>query len=326
MDAVFQTGNEFNSREQMVLLRELLFGVDTNSSRPDPQLGRSMAYSRNSGGTDGSYALTASPLNAVTLNDSARVKAGIPVEAAYYCFCHPVEDWSDQGTGPHRVWEAAQDGHLDLQDPFIRWLVSGAFVYFNYLFDIVGINAISFDGNPHEDKSTAPWFSQLCLPLGESSALPSSAIAPLQGLQRWVAVTDRRLRELFGFSHMAYITPSEFIGDHIFPKNGGFAFLHESEQNFVIGHGGSHNASRFFGVVRNDDCVERIKLDAAGNKQQVSKLKLDAVLGESDIKDSEGTLVIRAMQKEKAHNHAVPLLYDTPLHIAQLAGDGVCTR
>mmetsp|Transcript_21074 Transcript_21074/g.37711 ORF Transcript_21074/g.37711 Transcript_21074/m.37711 type:complete len:1057 (-) Transcript_21074:472-3642(-) len=339
MDAVFQTGNEFNTRDQMALLRELLFGVQDDNLQSLGNVGTgSPSLSKSSRGDsyDDSYALTASPLNAVTLNDTARVKAGIPIEAAFYCFCHPVEDrfpnssgssdfYPTRGTGPHRVWEAAQRKQLNLQDPFMRWLVSGAFFYFNYLFDIVGINAISFDGNPHEDKSNAPWHSQLCLPLGESCALPSSAIQPLQGLQRWVQVTDRRMRGVFGFSHMAYITPSEFIGDHIFPKNGGFAFLHESEKDFLVGHGGSNNASRFFGVVRNDDCLERVKVDAADPKQKVSKLSLSSLLPDCDIKDGEVIQMIRNMQVERAHNHAVPLLYDTPLHIAQLGCQKVLT-
>lgn len=37
---------------------------------------------------------------------------------------------------------------------------------------------------------------------------------------RWVRVTEPTLVKSFGFCHFAWINPSEFLGDHIFPIQG----------------------------------------------------------------------------------------------------------
>ena len=45
--------------------------------------------------------------------------------------------------------------------------------------------------------------------------------------------TDRRLQRL-GYTKYAWVTPSEFLGDSIFTRSGGFAYLHVSRESIYV--------------------------------------------------------------------------------------------
>ena len=157
-----------------------------------------------------------SPLHAVTLPDASRAKASIPRDAAYYSFCYPqVQDMEQFGRYMHRL-------KLDLRDPFVAWIMLGAFIYFDYQFDIVGINAVNFGEIRDASKPTS-----LCL--GDPSPVPANCTRTLDEWGRWKPVTSNALIDL-GFTHFAWICPSEFIGNYIFPKSGGFAYLHADDR------------------------------------------------------------------------------------------------
>ena len=120
-----------------------------------------------------SYELTSSPLSAITLPDAARTKAAIPLNALFYSFCHPVV----QNTEIPDVIRGG--GYICWFDPFVVWLTTGAFIYYDFQFDVVGINAVCFDEVDLKEATT----STLCL--GDSSPLPLSAIQPLREYNRW---------------------------------------------------------------------------------------------------------------------------------------------
>ena len=166
--------------------------------------------------TDTDFEFSSSPLHAVTLPDASRAKASIPKEAAYYSFCYPlVEDLN------HLTEMMRKDICWD--DPFISWIMMGAFVYFDYQFDLVAINAVSLG----EMKKVPKKPTSVCL--GASSPLPTTSVRTLQEWRRWKPVTSVSLKSL-GFTHFAWIVPSEFIGNYIFPKSGGFAYLHKDDR------------------------------------------------------------------------------------------------
>ena len=197
--------------------------------------------------------LISAPLSTVTLPEPARVKAGIPPEAMFYCFCYPLvstykpnsnskatshsksgdasaprgleggahEIMTDDDTEVELVLSRVRkvDGmKLDMDDPFVNLLLVGGFLYFNHTYDICAINSVSF----REARSAT---TTAALYLGASSPLPRMAVAPLEEAQRWKSVTARRLLDL-GFTHFSWVCPSEFIGDSIFTRSGGFAYLH----------------------------------------------------------------------------------------------------
>ena len=205
LNEVFETGTKYNTRAKLQRLKKLLFctkpGSDQSTGWP---------------GEADSYELQSSPLNAITLPDAARSKAAIPENALFYSFCHPVVQNVDI---PDVI---KHGGDVCWFDPFVVWLTTGAFIYYDFQFDVVGINAVCFDEVDLKEGTT----STLCL--GDSSPLPLSAIQPLQEYGRWMPLTAL-VPAVFGFTHLAYITPSEFLGDSIFPMAGGFAYLHRDD-------------------------------------------------------------------------------------------------
>ena len=161
LNEVFETGTKYNTRAKLQRLKKLLF-----CTKPD---------NRPTGwpGEADSYELTSSPLSAITLPDAARTKAAIPLNALFYSFCHPVV----QNTEIPDVIRGG--GDICWFDPFVVWLTTGAFIYYDFQFDVVGINAVCFDEVDLKEATT----STLCL--GDSSPLPLSAIQPLQEYNRW---------------------------------------------------------------------------------------------------------------------------------------------
>jgi len=152
-----------------------------------------------------SYILYSSPLNSVTLPDSAKVRAAIPPSAKFYAFCHPVcvqRAAADGNYAPldavemvkikeynhaESAFKALEGSSINRKDPFVAWLCTGGFVYFDYKFDIVAINALYFE--QLADSTTALYY-------GEASVFPQMAIEPLWDMGRWWPVTALHIRKL----------------------------------------------------------------------------------------------------------------------------------
>jgi hypothetical protein len=304
LGSVFESGNAFNTREQLQDLRALLF-----PEAPHPLHGLSRGPSTRS------YELTTSPLNAVTLPDAARAAAAIPMEAAFFSFCFPA---AQDVAIPDKVTRSPS--RICSGDPFVKWLTTGAFIYFDYQFDVIGINAVSFEecGTGAASPAAAPRSTMSALCLGDSSPLPRSAIQPLHDGSRWCQVSEPTLVYSFGFGHFTWINPSEFLGDHIFPMSGGFAYLHSGDVRWEPVKGSEPEVqltgsqkSRFFPVIKHETAVEHIRTMDDGRPVLVPKLALG--------RDPQGVLIVRKMAAGRTA--CKPILYNTPLHIDELAMD-----
>jgi hypothetical protein len=113
---VFDSGTVVNRAEKLQLLEQAIFGAGDTVRR---------RY----------YTLTSSPLNSITLPDLARHAASIPNSAKFYSFCYPNVSDANEAFAPIRA-KGVQE-----VDPFVQWLLSGAFVYYDHEFNIVAINS-----------------------------------------------------------------------------------------------------------------------------------------------------------------------------------------
>ena len=161
---------------------------------------------------------------------------------------------------------------MDWGDPFCNWLLNGGFVYFDHKYDIIAINAIYLG----EMKKNAK-----VLYVGAPSKLPDTAISSIDEGKRWVSVTEERFRSQ-GFTHFAWICPSEFVGDHIYTKSGGFAFRHrqwEKSEYYPVGKKAIlDETSRHLGVgnfvfQNADQIFEPLKYDAPIHIIELSSLR-----------------------------------------------------
>eukprot|EP00668_Euglena_longa_P006643 GGOE01007946.1.p1 GENE.GGOE01007946.1~~GGOE01007946.1.p1 ORF type:complete len:885 (+),score=274.05 GGOE01007946.1:228-2657(+) len=296
LQTVFETGTQMNSQEQLQELRKILFGDDRAPSHSHGGPPRPTT----------SYELTTSPLSAVTLSDLAREACAVPPEATFFAFCHPVQL---DGVDVTKALRSSKT-KINRDDPFVRWLITGAFVYFDFQFDVIAINALNFGTLPNDHKLT------LCL--GNSETLPLSAIQPLWDWSRWTPVTEIHVRDYFRFTHFAWITSSEFIGDHIYPKDGGFAYLHRDDYTFKDGalHLTGSRKSTFVAVVKGDAIVEHVRTDKEGHPYLLLKRDLDR------FNPVTGVDIVAQLLETKEKQRARPVKYNTPLHIDELAGQG----
>lgn len=160
---------------------------------------------------NGYLVLKVSPIHAVTLPAEARVRASIPLHAAYYSFCYPIH------LDNQIPIDLVKSMGIDCMDPLVTWLLIGGFLYFSHTYNIVAINALSF-----EEAETGT------LTLGEPSPLPELVESRLTASRRFARVTNEHI-ESRGFTHFAWIIPSEMIGNHIFTQSGGFAYRQHLE-------------------------------------------------------------------------------------------------
>eukprot|EP01052_Picozoa_sp_SAG31_P015648 SAG31_NODE_1011_length_10382_cov_8.910240_11_plen_603_part_00 len=135
-------------------------------------------------------------------------------------------------------------------DPFVKWLTTGAFVYYDHKYDVVAINALSFD--EVQDTNIAQLKFQGCDPTemlslhseaAKRQRLPDVSVDPLETSGRWWPITISHFK-LEGFTHFAWIKPSEFLGGYIFTKSGGFAYKHEDKYNKSIYYAVGVSSSR----------------------------------------------------------------------------------
>lgn len=188
--AVFENGTHANPKAGLQAVKRILFSKEQCSRR--------------------FLDLFLSPLNGVTLPESARVQAAIPLEAKFYSFCHPAL------TEVEKQNELAELD-IDMADPFLKLLTVGAYVYFDHKYDIIAINALCMDAT---DECTSTLY------YSTPSAMPMMSVNHLTECQRWWPVTIQGLLEQ-GFTDFAWVPPSEILGDHIFTQSGGFAYKHK---------------------------------------------------------------------------------------------------
>ena len=324
----FNSGTRCNSREALQELKQLLFDHDGDPNTPMPSTFTNTPM----------FTLRSSPLQSVTLRDAARQKAGIPHSARFYSFCNPVVMNCDGLPVPLDAYEFVDKRHgspydalkkskvlINTADPFVQWLCTGAFVYFDFAFDIVAVNALCFDElDPLTSSTSALYY-------GSPSPLPRMAFEPLFDLGRWWPVTVTGQLDS-GFTHFTFVKPSEFLGDHIFTNSGGFAYLHKDDYKLLkMEDGGSKelsltgsSRSRFYPVVRSLPTVDH-------------PFESDYVDKDSGDKDS-GIRVPRKVPKRELHTLPLkdrleivrriaettvavrPLPHDAPLHVDAFSG------
>lgn len=191
--------------------------------------------------------IDASPLSPITLDGKSRALAGIPEEAVFFCVSFPFGPL----TGMDALSSLDEDELRSAEaDPFMNFLLVGSYMYFDSSYHIVGVMAFCFreldaDALPQGFALKKTFYGRPC-------PLPKSAIRPLNQLGRWRTVTVDYIRSS-NFTHFAWIKPSEFLGDHVFPKNGGFAYLHHNWQE-----------SQFYPIVTPYDDSEVLDADGDG--------------------------------------------------------------
>ena len=160
-----------------------------------------------------------SPPNKITIKGERARRAGIPQNAAFYCFAYPLESLNGQHD---RLM--TQHG-----EPWLYFLLLGGFCYFDAERVLLQTNALVL--SPTERKLT------LAGPFQPSSL----AVAALQSASRMRAVTLTQLRDQ-GFQQFAWLNPAERPGDHPVladaaeppQNNGAFLYLLAGEVDAVV--------------------------------------------------------------------------------------------
>ena len=175
-----------------------------------------------------SIPIKASPLSSITLNDESRLLSGIPAPAVFFCCSFPYEPLVQEPSYLKQKIkrEGATEGEVKQleSDPFFKFLTIGGFIYFDIEYKIVHVSAISF--TELEEGISPDLVNKVYC--GRVSSLPSLAIRPLAQSERWETVSVPHIQSSFGFTHYSWIKPSEFLGDHVFPKNGGMHHAHRT--------------------------------------------------------------------------------------------------
>ena len=79
--------------------------------------------------------------------------AHIPQESRFYAFCYPtINPKGEDGFSPVELESIG----VNPRDPFVQFMTLGAFVYFDFEYNIVAINACCFDIILEEERATNP--------------------------------------------------------------------------------------------------------------------------------------------------------------------------
>ena len=120
----------------------------------------------------------------------------------------------------------------------MRWLLEGAFLYFNSTYDVVAINALCAEDlhtsstaaealNLHT-SSTAPAdqkdLATSALYFGPQCRVPAKSVEVLHRRGRWWGLAQNEELKGNQYRKFAWVLPCEFLGSHVFPNAGGFAF------------------------------------------------------------------------------------------------------
>ena len=164
--------------------------------------------------------LFSSPVKAVTDSHKAREIAHIPQAAAFYSYCYPYEfTRTVDGTtwGSEFLAEDLQAQGIKTNDPFVTWILCGGFIYYDYIYEILAINAFA------SDDGVPDGYINSCLYLGVPTRMMANCVQSLKEKDRWRQVTHKKLVQ-HGFHQFVWVTPSEMINNTIFTRNGGFAY------------------------------------------------------------------------------------------------------
>ena len=289
--------------------------------------------------------LCSSPISAVSLSEKARTEAGVPSSANFMSFCYPCAAMETVGVrdslakNKHSASKASADepayrsgggwlprsssaiserqallvklqqsdcDGVNLQDPFVRLLVEGGFLYFNSAYDIVAIHAIDHGSlTPGTRTEVVEWLSTeekevsdgcrtaCTIYFGQPSTFPKESTDMLEILDRWRPATSPVLSRQ-GYTHYAWVNPSEAIGCHVYTRAGGFACKCGDKEKNV-----------YFPVVSRE-CDEDV----------VPRPYLQPEWPEEHVKDAE---------KEPIHSYADVLFTETPPKLS-LPNDRVSAR
>ena len=164
--------------------------------------------------------LWCSPLSAVTLAREARQRADIPNEATFFSFCYPMRPKASE----EEEEEQQQQQHAppwNERDPFVQFLLNGGFIYFDFQYEICAINSVGFEASDEYDTA----FGTSAIFFAQPAHISPTCMAELDRLERWWPVTVSDVQDSGGLVYFAWILPSEYVGDMIFPPLGGFAYL-----------------------------------------------------------------------------------------------------
>lgn len=185
-----------------------------------------------------SLIMKATPLSAVTMTSRNRMLTRVHEDAKFFCWMYGAQlKRSVTGQTVIQKWCDGDDGKHEgdakwLRDPFILLLDKGGFVYFDFKFEIVDIQAFCFaDHRSCRKYGIRNNHSKVFY--GKPCRLPQSVIRPLKDVHRWAPLTAKPILDA-RFTHFAYMLPSEFLGESVFPKSGAFAYLHENPAKSLL--------------------------------------------------------------------------------------------
>jgi hypothetical protein len=165
--------------------------------------------------------------------------------------------------------------------------------------------------------------------------LPLSAIEPIANYGRWHPLTA--IKALEGFTHFAWITPSEFLGDSIFTVSGGFAYLHAGDYLEVEKFRGvpistsseitltKRQASRFYPVTSRIAELEHpttFYTDVSDGSKRALRVHKYTELSTEYIENGKMNEAIEIVKKYKKLVLSIapkPQVYSSAMHIQSLA-------
>ena len=110
---------------------------------------------------------------------------------------------------------------INERDPFVQFLLNGGFIYFDFQYEICAINSVGFEASDEYDTA----FGTSAIFFAQPAHISPTCMAELDRLERWWPVTVSDVQDSGGLVYFAWILPSEYVGDMIFPPLGGFAYL-----------------------------------------------------------------------------------------------------
>ena len=112
------------------------------------------------------------------------------------------------------------------KDPFVFFLCNGGFVYFDYRYEICGIEAVTFDSSKEVNTLLHATRSSSAVFFAQHSVISEKVVEHLTQCGRWWPVTVDEVAKTY--SHFAWICPCEAVGGTRFTRWGGFAYLRQT--------------------------------------------------------------------------------------------------
>ena len=106
------------------------------------------------------------------------------------------------------------------------FLCNGGFVYFDYRYEICGIEAVTFDSSKEVNTLLHATRSSSAVFFAQHSVISEKVVEHLTQCGRWWPVTVDEVAKTY--SHFAWICPCEAVGGTRFTRWGGFAYLRQT--------------------------------------------------------------------------------------------------